>query len=339
MKNSLTYLTRRCPRHCEYCALRDAKGLGTELTYKEWQEAFKILHEQGVDFNLILGNETWLLGGALLEIMKVNKVPYALYTTCPEPIFSNYRDEFFDSGIIDNLSCGVDYPPLKEAVKDDSYLKSIAALKGFSWVKSKYPYVDTQGTITLHRGNIRYAPDLVRLLSLMGVFIGINFIHWNKGGGFDFFPDESEIKDLLFTWEEYSTVAIILLQMKDVPGNLIQNPEFISQNVSILANMGWHCKGNPYGGPTIDSDGKLRCCGYRRGVHTPLMSIWELPGHEKIWQEAVYQDAMECPGCAWSYPWMYHYWEETDPSMGRKVFVKHAGDHISESKWSKRKIE
>jgi hypothetical protein len=314
-------------------------GLGEELTWKEWREAFRILHDVGVNFNLILGNETWLLGGSLLDIMKENKVPYALYTTCPEPIFSIHRRSFFDSGVIDNLSCGVDYPPLSNPVKDDSYEKSMSALKGFNWVKREYPHVDTQGTITVHKKNLEYVPKLVHLLSTMGVFVGINFIHWNKDGKYDFFPREEEIKDLLFTDEDYEKIKYYLGEALDDDTHLIQNPEFISEDVKMLTSMGWHCKGNPYGGPTIDSDGHLRCCGYRRGKHTPIMTIFDLPGNEDAWEELVYQDAMECPGCAWSYPWMFHYWEKTNPSMGKKVFVKHAGEHISKHKWSNRKIE
>jgi MoaA/NifB/PqqE/SkfB family radical SAM enzyme len=340
MINSLTYLTRRCPRNCEYCSLRNAVGVGEELTWKEWREAFRILHELGVGFNLILGNETWILGGALIDIMKENKVPYALYTTCPEPLFSIHRRSFFDSGI-DNLSCGVDYPPLPEAVQDDSYEKSMSALKGLAWVKREYPHVDTQGTITVHKKNIKYLPELVHKLSVMGVFVGINFIHWNVDGGYDFFPKPEEIHDLLFTGRDEHQVRYYLNEVMDDEEHLVQNPEFLSQDVKMLINMGWHCKGNPYGGPTVDSDGHLRCCGYRRGRYSPKITIFDLANKDCNcdWKEAVYQDAMECPGCAWSYPWMYHFWEETNPSMGEKVFVKHAGEHIPKDKWSKRKIE
>jgi MoaA/NifB/PqqE/SkfB family radical SAM enzyme len=273
--------------------------------------------------------------------MRSNQVPYALYTTCPEPLFSTYRDEFFGSGIIDNLSCGVDYAPLPDMFQptDDSYKKSIDALKGLAWLRDHYPDMDAQGTITVHKGNLEQLPNLVNLLTYMRVFIGINFIHWNKDGQYDFFPSYDEIEHLLFKKEDSMEVTKMMFQLREIEGNLIQNPEFIIQRPSILTQMGWHCKGNPYGGPTIDADGQLRCCGYRRGTHTPVMSIFDLPGNWDIWKDLVYKDAMECPGCAWSYPWMYHYWEATDPRMGEKVFVKHAGRHISKDKWSKRKIE
>jgi hypothetical protein len=340
MINSLTYLTRGCPRHCEYCALREAVGIGKQLDVRGWKEAFRILHELNVDFNLVLGNETWLLGTGLIDIFKDNKIPYALYTTCPEPIFSKHKYELFDSGVIDNLSCGIDYPIIEGLlIDDDSYAKSKSAWWGFKWIKQFYPEVDTQGTITIHKKNLPYVLALVKSLSQIGVFVGINFIHWNRDGKYDFFPKKEEIADLLFTKDDYIDVTRIMYQVRNLPGNLLQNPEFIAQPPSLLLNMGWHCHGNPYGGPTVDSDGKLRCCGYRRGEETSKLSIFDLPKRLLDWKWAVWEDAMRCPGCAWSYPWMYNYWERNDRELGKKVFSQHAGKHIDENKWSNRNIK
>jgi MoaA/NifB/PqqE/SkfB family radical SAM enzyme len=337
MINSLTYLTRRCPRKCGYCRLRDAKNVGPELLRTEWQRAFDILHELGINFNLILGNETWLLGEALLNILRTNKVPYALYTTCPEPIFSYYNRRFYESGALDNLSCGIDFPPLKVPVNDDSYRKSMDALKGFAWVKENFPNVDTHGTITVTRYNVKFIPKLLSLLSKMGVFTAINFVHWDKDGGFDFFPSYKEIRDLLkFDEDELQDV---IGQILEKPG-LLQNPDYLKLPIPVLAHMGWHCEGNPYGGPSIDSDGKLRVCGYRRGKFTPELSIFDLPKKLDEWKDRVSRDAMDCPGCAWSYAWQYHYWIDSGQAdMGVNVFVKHAGKHIPKDKWSKRTIE
>jgi hypothetical protein len=121
----------------------------------------------------------------------------------------------------------------------------------------------------------------------------------------------------------------------------MQSPEII-EHIMLnphLLQMKWHCGGDPYNGPTIDADGTLRCCGYRKGKYTPKMTIFDLPDHIDHWEEMVYQDAMECPGCCWMHPMQVHYWQETDPEMGRKVLVNHAGFHIDKNKWSKRKIE
>jgi len=339
IRNSLTYLTRRCPRKCGYCALRDSKDVGPELSLSDWDRVFSILSEMEVDFNLILGNETWIRGDDIPLLFQSNKVPYALYTTCPPFLFDRYREKLIGSGIIDNLSCGVDYPMDVPDVDydDDSYKKSVSAWGAFQWVKRHYPEVDCQGTVTVHRRNFRFLPQIVKELSSLGVFIGINFIHWDKDGGFDFFPSASEISPLLFRKEDFAELRHILDLVLDSPG-LLQNPEMLKEPVALLAGMGWHCHGNPYGGPTIDSDGSLRVCGYRKGKRTSKFSIFDLPTKLDEWRWSVEKDAQECPGCFWSYPWMFHYWNREDVSFGKAVFIQHAGRKIHKDKWSNRRI-
>lgn len=341
MKNALTYLTRKCPRACNYCALRNANGMGPELTEVQWVQAFAILNKLSLDFNLILGNETWVLKESLIPIMKMNKVPYALYTTCPEPLFTEMRDTLFGTGVVDNLSCGFDYaPPYGDSISEDSFKKSKAAWKGFQWLKENYPTLDSQGTVTVHKMNYEDLPKIIKILTDLGVFIGVNFIHWNMDGGFDFFPDGKDIQHLLFTDGDVPALLSVLRQVLQSPGNL-QNPEFLQaviDNPKVI-QMQWHCGGNPYGGPTIDADGSLRVCGYRKGSETPKFSIFDLPEKWDEWQQAAMHDARKCPGCFWSYPWMFHYWHEKDTAFGKKVFTKHAGKHIKEETWSKRKIE
>lgn len=338
MLNALTFLTRQCPRACDYCAIRDAKNVGPDMTAEEWKKAFHILDLLGVDFNLILGNETWVLGRELIEIMAVNRVPYALYTTCPDPLFQEYRDEMFK--VIDNLSCGVDWPlsylMKKGALTGDSEKKSLDAWRGFQWIKKHHPEIDCQGTVTVHNENFAFLPDIVGELSELGVFCGVNFIHWNMDGAYDFFPSKEELEPLLIKDRGY--LANVLKHTLKNPG-LLQNPEMLQEPVETLMSMKWHCFGNPYGGPTIDSDGSLRLCGYRRGVETPKFTIFDLPRHWNEWRKAVIKDSVNCPGCSWSYPWMYHYWKQRDIGMGNQVFTKHAGMHISEKQWSKRKLE
>jgi MoaA/NifB/PqqE/SkfB family radical SAM enzyme len=307
----------------------------------QWTRAFKILEDLGVEFNLILGNEPWLFGPFLLDILRSNKVPYAMYTTAPEHLFNRYRDLLFSNGL-DNLSCGIDYPYIDGLdVDDDSFRKSRSAYEAFVWTKQHYPNVDIQGTITIHKKNIDYVPLLVQQLIDLEVFYGVNFINWNADGAFDFFPERQYIDDLTFKPEDTAQVQMVLDTILNKPGSRMQSPEVITQirdNPELL-QMKWHCGGDPYGGPTIDADGTLRCCGYRKGRFTPTMTIFDLPGHEDHWEEMVYQDAMECPGCCWMHPMQVKYWRERDPEMGKKVLVKHAGRHIDEKDWSKRNIE
>lgn len=337
MLNALTYLTRRCPRQCSYCALRDAKGVGPELSPGKWSEAFDVLYESAVEFNLVLGNETWLLGNNLIPIFKKNRVPYALYTTCPEPLFSRNRGTLLRSGVIDNLSCGVDWPRMDVPVDDDSWRKSQDAWRGFEWLRSVDATMDCQGTVTIHRHNYKYLPKIIEQLGALNVFCGVNFIHWDKDGGYDFFPDANSLSEYLFRDEDLPQLRRVLDECAENPGRL-QNPEMLVEDTVPLTSMGWHCNGDPYGGPTIDADGTLRCCGYRKGVYTPKFHIFDLPAQWNDWQQAVRKDAMECPGCFWSYPWMFHYWRRKDSGHGKKVFTQHAGKHIPEEQWSKRRL-
>jgi len=340
MLNALTFLTRRCVRACNYCAIRDNTNVGPELSTEQWKKAFDVLKEMDIKFNLILGNETWVLGDSLIEIMKHNQVPYALYTTCPEPLFSQYRNRMFQ--VIDNLSCGIDWPlsylKEKETLTEDSERKSLDAWRGFQWVKEKHPKVDCQATVTVHRRNVEMLPTIINECSELGLYSGVNFLHWNKDYKFDFFPTKEELRDLMLSYKP-NTLQAIFNQVLQRPG-LLQNPEMLSElPIQKILCMAWHCHGNPYGGPTIDSDGSLRVCGYRKGTETPKLSIFDLPQKLDEWKQAVYQDAILCPGCAWSYPWLYHYWKSRNEGMGNKVFVKHAGEHIPEEKWAERKLE
>ena len=341
MKLAVTYMTRRCPRNCSYCSIRDGKDTGPELSVEQWIEAFDILKRIGVTFNLILGNEPWLLGEKLVPIFKANKVPYAMYTTAPKKLFNKYESLFFGDKVIDNLSCGVDYPMGSRSNRpDDSVEKAADAWDAFYRVKKLYPEVDMQGTITVHRKNIAYIEVIIQQLSKLGIFAGINLIHWSKDKQFDFCPPEEEMKEYLFKESEYSVVVSVFkgLLQKDY---MIYNPEYLKAIIDNpkLIGMGWHCGGNPYDGPTIDADGTLRVCGYRKGERTSKFTIFDLPEKTEEWREAVQLDAMECPGCIWVCPFIHHYWKVTDPEMGEKVFNSHAGTQIDKSKWAKRRIE
>ena len=166
MINACTFMTRRCPRDCSYCNASKVKK-DDELDWMDWVQVNSILKKMGVDFNLILGNETWLIGHNLNRIMEYNQVPYALYTTCPPLLFDRYKDDFF-GGHIDNLSCGIDYSLswlMGREKRNDMERKSIDAWKGLMYVREKYPHVDCQGTVTLHKQNYEQLPEIVRTLS------------------------------------------------------------------------------------------------------------------------------------------------------------------------------
>jgi len=343
MINACTFMTRRCPRDCSYCDASKVKK-DDELDWMDWVQVNHILKKMGVDFNLILGNETWLIGHNLNRIMGYNTVVYALYTTCPPILFERYKDHFF-TGNIDNLSCGIDYSmsyllDKEKETYNDMEMKSTHAWFALAEVRKKYPHVDCQGTVTLHKQNYYQLPEIVRHLSEIGVSVGVNVIHYNKDGNYDFFPEKEFLNDFLFTEAHIEDLKKIFLETTAIKGALIQNKEMLQQPnlIKHMIKTDWHCQGNPYGGPTIDSDGSLRCCGYRKGERASQYHIFEMPKYFGPYLKAVYDDAMKCPGCFWSYPHMFHYWENHSPEFGKKVFARHARPELPESKWSKRKI-
>jgi len=342
MINACTFLTRKCPRNCNYCNASKIKK-EDELDWLDWVQVNSILKKIGVGFNLILGNETWLLGSKLNRIMSLNEVPYALYTTCPPHLFNRYKDEYFgDNGCIDNLSCGIDHSltHLSESCKTDMEIKSGHGWMGLDYVRTNYPHVDCQGTVTIHKQNYTQLPEIVENLSQIDVFIGVNVIHWNKDNGFDFFPHSKNIRDFLFSKRDIPKLQKIFENVLGIKDALIQNREMLNPNlVPHLIKTDWHCRGNPYGGPTIDSDGMLRCCGYRKGKQASQYSIFDLPKSFDSYMKAVEADALECPGCFWSYPYLYKFWEGRNGNFIKKAFVNHARPDIPREKWSIRIVE
>ena len=120
MKNSVIYLTRRCVYNCAYCGIVDnSKKRKDELSLEQWQRAFEILKEIGVEFNLILGNEPWLLGTELPQILNHTNIPYGVYTTCQESLWSKYHAHYFLEGKLNNLSIGVDIPRAPKPIAED----------------------------------------------------------------------------------------------------------------------------------------------------------------------------------------------------------------------------
>jgi sulfatase maturation enzyme AslB (radical SAM superfamily) len=207
------------------------------------------------------------------------------------------------------------------------------------WTTNNYHHVDTQAQITIHAKSLPYIEEMIEFASNNEIFTGINMIHYDSDGRFDFFPSEFDIRaaglyikdNQMFRLEE---IAEFIEKNKGCI--LLQNPEYISQ-VLMYPRQNWHCKGDPYGGPTVDADGSLRLCGYRKGTRTPMYNVWDLQDsnlHSK-WEEAVQKDAEECPGCSWSYPMMYKY-HKKDEDFGKIVFARHAGKHIPEHLWSRK---
>jgi hypothetical protein len=201
-----------------------------------------------------------------------------------------------------------------------------------------YPTVDCQGTITISAANINHVVHTIEELSSMGVDVGLNFIHTDTGG-FDFFPSQESIKNLLLNYLDTGNHRLRLYSLRKYllhGKHRVQNAQDTVELIDMFLdckdvgsrNTCWHCHGDPYGGPSIDADGSLRCCGYRKGTRTSKLSVFDLATDKGVsdWRAAVEADCAECPGCTWSYPRLYKRYKD-DPSFGKQVFVNHAQIH------------
>jgi len=213
----------------------------------------------------------------------------------------------------------------------DEYMKAYNAHKAFSATRLLFPDVDCQGTITISKKNIFHIIETINELSAMGVDVGLNFVHANMDGGYDFFPSPEYLEAYLFSADWWSEIRNLGEELSKLKYHRVQN---MADTIDLCrnsyesvgcTNTCWHCMGDPYGGPSVDADGSLRCCGYRKGELTSQMSIFDLTTTEKIqeWKNRVYQDSQKCPGCTWSYPRLFARYRDNE-TAGKQVFTNHA---------------
>ncbi len=332
------YLTRRCPLRCEYCRIRDSTDIGPELNLEQWKEAFLIMKELGVEFNLILGNEILMLRDDLVELTEFfheKDIRYAYYTTFPEPLWSEYRDKLIDVGI-KNLSCGFDtLPKYSGEYEGDILKKSISGIAGLEWARDN-GVPDLQGTITVSKLNLEHLPDLLMELTDRNLWAGVNVIHHSDDPMFDFFPKTEEIEDFVLTEDDRPTMERIIKEIKEKMENgqlKMQNtPGFFDAWLKHGIKLDWHCT-NPLI-LSVDADGSMRTCGYRKGGRVKKYNIFDLASEETRWK-FMYDwnaDRSECPGCFWSFWFLAEQQKREDPDFADGYFQDHDSKY-----WDKEK--
>jgi len=318
--------------HCDYCSIRKTNLQQPELTAQEWKKAFAILKDLGCEFNLILGNETMMADDlpAIIKYLYEQKISYALYSTSPTELYNKLKESLIEAGL-KNLSSGFD--SLK---RDDSIgIKSKRGLEGMIEMKKRIPGLDTQGTITLSKINLDEVVDLLKTLTANGIWGAVNSIHWDADGEYDFFPPKEHLKDFII--DDKEKFLALCRKLKELTANgeiMIQNPpEYFDALAKHGLDMSWHCT-QPYI-ITVDADGSLRLCGYRRGKGVTKFSIFDLADEKKFekYKEVWKEESQECPGCFWSYWWMAENFIFTDQKeYGTKVFQTHHSKYFEKEK-------
>jgi hypothetical protein len=317
---SNVFMTRKCPRKCNYCNLRDASDLkGPELSIEGWHEAFRIIKNLGCEFIQIAGNEPLLFGGDLRTALNFCGMDYAILSSAEPKLFEKNKHLFTDEDYLKNYSVSLDYPTTYFQSKDRSYLneeerKTLESWEAALWIKENNPNVEVYGCMTFSRKNLSMMFENVVNMLENNIFPSLNMIHYNIDGEMGYLCDYKSIKDILFTEDNIPELKhqIELILSLDEDRCLLDNArraylKNLYDNTKQMIGYFHHCGGEPFDGPTVDADGKLRCCAYRRGKFTPDISIFDLPERLDEWKEAVYFDALECPGCYWECNFIYKY--------------------------------
>ena len=314
---------------CEYCAIKKTK-VARELTISEWRKAFDVLKYLGCEFNLILGNEVMLLEEKLVELVRYlyeQKTEYAMYSTCPETLLDKLKKPLV-SAKLKNLSCGFDSLGRNDSIG----IKSRRGLMSMIEMKRMIKGLDTQGTITLSKINLNEVIGLLKILTNHGIWGAVNSIHWDIDGMYDFFPPKELLKDFII--DDRKRFLEVCKELKELTLSgeiMIQNPpEYFDALALHGLDMSWHCTQPLI--ITVDADGMLRLCGYRRGTVVPKFSIFDMidrrkfEEYVKVWKK----ESQECPGCFWSYFWMAENFICTDQKeYGTKVFQKHSSKYYN----------
>jgi MoaA/NifB/PqqE/SkfB family radical SAM enzyme len=325
---SSTFVTRKCPMHCKYCRIRESK-LKSELTLKEWKEAYSIMEKLKIPFNLILGNEPLMLQDDLVELVRFFRakyIKYGMYTTFPEPLFSKYKIKLLRAGL-KNLSCGIDVNP-DSIDKNDITTKSLRGLEGLKWGK-KMGIPELHATVTISKLNLSVYPEIVDLLTSLGIWTEVNVIHYDKDGKFDFFPPKNKMKDLILTKEDFPELVRTseIMKKKVLEGKVMVHnvPEYFNDLIKFGLNLDWHCKLPVV--LAVDADGSLRVCSYRVGNRVKKYSIFDLPESMESFISDWKKDSDDCPGCYWSCWYHAEYYYNKNPDFGKKYFQTHKSEY------------
>ena len=345
------FLTRACPRSCSYCGIVNSPLKDKILRAKAWPRVYDTLDMLGVSFNLILGNEVLYLRDALVDLVAHLKggTPYALYTTAPEDLWEPIKDDLVAAGL-QNLSMGCDYSRytwgwpeniLKLRPDAEQIMKSKRAFEVLRWAKDQ-GVPDTQATATVTMKNLDELAQMASDLTKIGVWMAVNLVHYDKDNrglidGFDFFPPRDAIPELVLD-DQIKVMAAIenLRAARNQKDLMVFNDDESLDSVVEFYDTSWHCtQPNVI---TVDPDGRLRACGYRRGRHCNELSItdfWVDPEDATMrWLHAWQADMLECPGCLWAMWFSAENQDSKGAEVAQRYFGQHGTTGASEDQWA-----
>jgi len=300
-------ITRRCDLRCPYCKVIREKR--SEMSLDRWKEAFRIIYEDlGGSFIAIYGGEPLVLGKEKIKevIKELNKYrpekSYTIISNCMQ-LDEHYIDELVDIGL-DSWTSSVDtiHPEHLNVLERKKTEKAIWALLKFKEKGIR----DVCNIITVTKENIEDIPETIEFFSKHGIWTGIDFIHYDKGGYRFSMPKSEDMKSIYFTREDMpliSKVADKLIEMKRNGALIFPTYEVLEmwKNPKYSVDLDWKCW-KPVA-ICVDTDGSLCQCDEFKGSRISKWSIFDLKG-AKRWSEFAndyLEDvSMECKGCFWS---------------------------------------
>lgn len=322
------FLNRNCPRKCPYCNVVDRKKEFKRLSTDQWKKVFRILEKRGVDFFLILGTEPLMMESNLVDIVKFwkeNNYEYGFYTTSPGFYFNKWADKLVDSGL-QNWSSGIDFIPQvylqqknklsEECVKlvNQEWLglikKAADGLYGMEYMHKK-KITEQHVLITISRMNIEFVPEMIKwLVDRFGstLRVALNYVEYSNEKDMDFATPKEFCKDYLLFEKDKHIWKQFINKMKSFPNKYVirvQIPFDYLYNWSWIVNLDRH--GNKkYCALSIECDGSIRKCGYKKGTNLTKYNILECDNDNLFnrvydeWQKEV----NDCKGCYWVFPYM-----------------------------------
>lgn len=308
-----TLLTRGCNLQCKSCkVINPDLPMGEELTVEEWDKAFDIgFNELGADFIAAYGGEPLSIGreklGGIIESLARHR-PEKSFTIISNSIGLSEEDmDYFMEKGLDSWTASVD---CLEGGSADRYsdAKSQTGLKALLRFKEK-GLRDTCGIITVTKKNILRVPETVRYLTDLGIWAGIDLIHYDSpsrlNGRDNFSPDRSQIEDLLLDdIDEVSGVADELIQMKKNGALVFPTYETLEawKNPDYSIRLNWSCRDleRPYL-ILLDADGTLGACDQFQPPELKKYSIFDMPEKwEEFSKEYMEQVKDKNCRCFWS---------------------------------------
>jgi MoaA/NifB/PqqE/SkfB family radical SAM enzyme len=319
--NLFIYLTKACPYSCRYCkgscAVEEVKE-GSIKSVDFWIEQITRLERFGATHVIFGGKET-LLYPNIEELLKRCPLPYEIYSSA----FPDLLRPFKYIKHVPKINIGIDYDfDNLDGEISHTQSKSFYAMQELAHLRTKKHKLHIDVRCVMSAYNAHELPIVARkvLEELSADSMTCDFIHADIDGGFDVFkkPDEWEVTDMLLKDKYRYDKVMKFLDVVYLQTMRYENPSYASLRYLNLmyekgvlefgkvgvTNDSWHCKGQTIDGFTIDCDGSMRLCPYRKGYHTCKKNIADIKTSDElatVWGMHR-KDSKKCPGCTMSLP-------------------------------------